>query len=229
MDKKKIIEKIRALQAKTTQSGCTEEEAIAAAAMVQRLLEKYNITLEECDIRESEFSKKEHPQDDQIGRSLYRVASAIAYMMDIRYWSAKPGSPKVITFFGFDHEVQIASYLLDICKNAIETQIAKEEYSARLLRERARNRYISSFIDGMTDRLAKRIREMKNKAPTGRGLIVLKRDLIDAELFNQGMKLDSRKGRKPMKGESGYQKGYEKGDDVLISQGISTVPRGRIK
>lgn len=39
----KIIEKIRALLEKTVENGASQEEAIAAAAMVKRLMEKYKI------------------------------------------------------------------------------------------------------------------------------------------------------------------------------------------
>ena len=58
MDRKKIAERIRALRAKTTTNGCTEEEAAAAATMVAKLLERYNMTLDETELRESEFALK---------------------------------------------------------------------------------------------------------------------------------------------------------------------------
>lgn len=51
-----IIEKIRALLAKTTAAGATEEEAAAAAAAAERLLAKYK--LDESDIRASPIVMK---------------------------------------------------------------------------------------------------------------------------------------------------------------------------
>lgn len=221
MDRKKIIERIRALRSKTTQNGCTEEEAAAAATMVAKLLERYNLTLDETELRESEFSSERHPQEDQLGRCIHRVAAAIAYMIDIRYWAARPGEAPAITFFGFSHEVEIASYLLDICRNAMIYQAEKIEHENRLLRANVRQRRIISFLDGMADRLAQRIRELKPKNPPGTGLIVLRGQLVDAELKRRGLNLQKKRGRGSWNLDDNYHRGRDAADRVALNSGIA--------
>jgi hypothetical protein len=50
--------KIKALAAKTLDNGCTEHEAMTAATKVGELLEQYNLSMSECDVREEKCIKK---------------------------------------------------------------------------------------------------------------------------------------------------------------------------
>ncbi|WP_298841915.1 DUF2786 domain-containing protein [uncultured Salinicola sp.] len=229
MDRKKIAERIRALRAKTEANGCTEEEAAAAAAMVAKLLERYGMTLDETEMRETGFSRERHAQDDLVGRCIHRVASAIAYMIDIRYWASKPGEEPAITFFGFDHEVEIASYLLDICRNAMTTQSERMGGELRLLRENVRRRRITAFLDGMADRLAQRIRDLKPPTPTGTGLVVLRTELIDAELDRLDLRLEKKRGRPSRSLDEEYGKGRAAGDRVALNRGIGRKESDRTR
>jgi hypothetical protein len=48
----KVKEKIRALNTKTVANGCTEEEALSAMNMVGKLLEQYNLSMDEVSLNE---------------------------------------------------------------------------------------------------------------------------------------------------------------------------------
>ena len=48
----RVKARIQALAEKTVSNGCTEAEAMAAAEMVGRLLERYALSMEEIDVRE---------------------------------------------------------------------------------------------------------------------------------------------------------------------------------
>ena len=220
MDKKKISERIRALRAKTVANGCTEEEAAAAAAMVAKLLARYNMTLDETELKENAFAQARQPLEDILGRSIHKIANAIAYMMDIRYWKTNPGEAPAITFFGFSHEVEIATYLLDICRNAMKNSAEKIEHENRLLRESVKRRRVISFLDGMADRLAKRIRALKPQDPPGTGLIVLRGALIDAELERLGHQFKKIKGRSSWNLDDNYERGRNAADKVALNKGI---------
>ncbi len=220
IDKSRIAARIRALRAKTVENGCTEEEAAAAAAMVASMLAKYNMTAEESDVRENEFAKEEVVVDDPVGERLWKIADGIAHMIDVRYWASRPGEQPSVTFFGFDHEVEIAAYLLDICRNAMTTKQAEEEFKGRLHRPSVRRRNIGAFLDGMADRLRERIRELKPETPTGTGLIVLRNQLIDAELANEGIELNNRASRASRDLEAGYGDGQRAADGVALNRGV---------
>ena len=53
----RVKARIKALAEKTVSNGCTEAEAMAAAEMVGRLLERYALSMEEIDVRENAASR----------------------------------------------------------------------------------------------------------------------------------------------------------------------------
>jgi hypothetical protein len=57
----RVKARIKALAEKTVSNGCTEAEAMAAAEMVGRLLERYALSMEEIDVREQRCIQVEVP------------------------------------------------------------------------------------------------------------------------------------------------------------------------
>ena len=53
LERSRVKARIRALAEKTTSNGCTEAEALSAAEMVGRLLERYALTMEQVDLRKT--------------------------------------------------------------------------------------------------------------------------------------------------------------------------------
>lgn len=53
----KVKARIKALAEKTTEQGCSEAEAMAAAEKVGQLLEQFNLSMEEIDVREQKCMK----------------------------------------------------------------------------------------------------------------------------------------------------------------------------
>ena len=47
----RLVQRIQALRAKTVEQGCTEQEALAAAAKVAELLDRYGLSLSEVSLR----------------------------------------------------------------------------------------------------------------------------------------------------------------------------------
>lgn len=220
-EREKIAARIRALLAKTVENGCTEDEAVQAAAKAAELLAKYNLTVDEVRLRENPFERQSTVHDDAVGERLWKVAAAISELTEVRYWVSPRGVwPIEINFFGFDHEVQIAGYLLRICRNAM----LREEVRLRrihLLKSQVKQRQIiHPFLDGMADSLHRRIRALKPPRPTGKGLVVLRNELIDAALKDEGMKLKQHPMRDSRDFESSYRSGVEAGDRVALNQGV---------
>ena len=87
LDKLKL--RIQGLRAKTIDNGCTEGEALAAAAKVAELLDRYDLSLTDVELREAPCDRLEYethrkkriPLDDCIG--------AIADFCDCRVWREK--------------------------------------------------------------------------------------------------------------------------------------------
>ena len=93
--------RIQGLRSKTTDNGCTEAEALLAAAKVAELLDRYDLSLTDVEIRNAQCEqrhyetrrKKRIPLDDCIG--------AIANFCDCRVWREKSQSGNArYVFFG---------------------------------------------------------------------------------------------------------------------------------
>lgn len=221
-DRERIAAKIRALLAKTVENGCTEEEAISAARVAATLLAKYNMTIDETELRANPFKRDSFRQEDEIGERLWKVASAIADLTGSRYWRSQLGVfPVEITFFGFAHEVDISKYLLAICVRALQDgrKLVLRQYA--LLVPNRRRRHLIAFIDGMVDRLAERILELRGTVPTGTGLVIVRNALIDEALAAENIRLSNLKSRASRDFEAAYIDGQIAGDKVSLNQGLS--------
>lgn len=220
-ERERIAARIRALLAKTVENGCTEEEALNAAQKAAEMLAKYNLTVDEVQMRESGFSRKTETFDDDVGERLWKIAAAVAHMTGSRYWVSAAGvRPVQINFFGFTHEVEVSRYVLEICATAMRQQERRLKVQHRLLRPAVQRRHTLPFLDGMADRLHRRIWEMKPPAPTGTGLIVLHKQLIDDALKAEGLDFTSRKTRNSRDHEASYRDGVKAGDKVSLNKGL---------
>lgn len=229
-ERERIAARIRALLAKTVENGCTEDEAVAAAAKAAEMLARHNLTIDEVQIRESKFKEHSERYDDILGERTWIVADAIAHLVECRYWRSNPGvHPVSITFFGFDHEVEIAQYLMAICVRALQDGLSRTNRRNGLLRPTIRTSKAKAFLDGMVQRLAERIRALKPPPPTGKGLVVLKQELIDAELTNNGVKMRKLSGRLSRDFDSEFMRGRAAGDKVSLNEGLRGDPKSVLR
>lgn len=188
-DREKIAARIRALRAKTVENGCTEDEAMAAAAKVAELLDAYNMTVDEAEMRASPFGQQSMEYEDHVGtRALWKVAAGVSKVTGAEWVLSRPGVfPVEITFFGFAHEVEISGYLLDICATAMRAEQSRILRGApKAVTPRQRNR-LFPFLDGMADRLYVRLVELAPKQPTGTGLMVVRDALIKQAMEDAGL------------------------------------------
>lgn len=223
-DREKIAARIRALLAKTVANGCTEDEALAAAQKAAEMLARYNLTVDEVEMRASPFTQEGDIFDGLVGERMWKIAAAVAHLTDTRYWTSPAGVvPVAINFFGFDHEVAVARYLLVICANAMNTEQERMHANYALLVANARRRKIIPYLDGMADRLHQRIRKMKPPAPTGRGLVVLRNQLIDDAMEQMKLKLSERATRGSRDREAEYLAGVRAGDGVALNTAMSAA------
>src|SRR5450756_762590 len=101
--------RIQGLRSKTTDNGCTEAEALLAATKVAELLDRYDLSLTDVEIRDAPceqreyetYRKKRIPLDDCVG--------AIANFCDCRVWREKnqAGEARYV-FFGLRSDVEVA-------------------------------------------------------------------------------------------------------------------------
>ncbi len=225
----KLRARIQALRAKTIDNGCTEGEAMAAAAKVAELLDRYELSLSDVEIREAQCEervyethlKKRIPIDECIG--------AIAAFCDCRVWREKNavGEARYV-FFGLPADVEVAHYLTELIDGAVRAELGRYKVSAEYRRFRHQERHLanSSFTLGMCASIADRLVAMKAERDgvvrsSGRGLVVLKAAVVNTELAKLGLTLRTvEAGPGRMISSAAFDAGGAAGETVSLHQGI---------
>ncbi|AWL96112.1 MULTISPECIES: DUF7168 domain-containing protein [Bradyrhizobium] len=224
----KLKLRIQALRAKTIANGCTEDEALSAAAKVAELLDRHDLSLSDVELRASPcerrvyetYRKKRIPLDDCIG--------AIAHFCDCRVWREKnPAGENIYVFFGLGADVEVAHYLAELIDGAVRAELGRFKTSVDYARFRHQERHLAnaSFALGMVASIAQRLVAMKASRDqvnesTGRGLVVLKTSVVDAELDKLDLKLRTARSTSRMVSMTAYEAGGAAGASLAINPGL---------
>lgn len=233
LDKLKM--RIQGLRAKTIDNGCTEEEALSAAAKVAELLDRYDLSLTDIDIREAPCErrayethrKKRIPLDDCIG--------AVANFCDCRVWREKnqAGESRYV-FFGLRSDIEVAHYLTELIDTAVRSELGRYKTTSGYGRFRHNERHTAnaSFALGMVASIADKLTAMKAgrdevKHGTGRGLVVLKASIVDAEFGKLDLNLRTQRGTGRMVSLTAYEAGGVAGASLAINPAVGESSNSR--
>ncbi|WP_419254490.1 DUF7168 domain-containing protein [Caulobacter sp. ErkDOM-YI] len=189
--------RIQGLRAKTTENGCTEAEALSAAAKVAELLDRHDLSLTDVEIRDSPCERREYETRRNKRIPLDGCIGAIAAFCDCRVWREKTpaGEPRFV-FFGLRSDVEVAHCLTELVDMAVRSELGRYKTSADYQRFRHQDRHLvnGSFTLGMITSIAAKLTAMKAQRDqtnhgTGRDLVVLKASVVQAELDRLDLKL----------------------------------------
>jgi len=226
----KLRARIRALLAKTTENGCTEEEALSAAAKVAELLDRHDVSLTDIEIREGQCERLEFEPAWKKRIPLDACIGAIAAFCDCRAWREKTASGGFrYVFFGLRADVTAASSLAELIDASVRSELGRYKTSREYLRFRHNERHLAnaSFALGMVDSIATRLLAMKaardeTNRGTGRNLVVLKASVVEEELARLGIQLRPADGANRMVSTSAYEAGGAAGESLAIGASIGT-------
>ncbi len=224
----KLRTRIQGLRAKTIDNGCTEGEALAAAAKVAELLDRYDLSLTDVELRHAPCErrayethrKKRIPLDDCIG--------AIADFCDCRVWREKnrTGEARYV-FFGLRSDIEVAHYLTELIDTAVRSELGRYKTTSDYQRFRHQERHVAnaSFALGMVASIADKLTAMKvardeANIRTGRDLVVLKAAVVDGELEKLGLKLQIVSRTSRMVSTTAYEAGEASGAALAFDPGI---------
>jgi len=230
LDFEKLKGRLQALRAKTVANGCTEGEALAAAAKVAELLDRHNLSLSDVEIRDAVCErrvyetrlKKRIPLDDCIG--------AIADFCDCRVWREKndAGEGRYV-FFGLAADIEVAHYLAELVDGAVRAELGRYKTSRDYQQFRHQERHLAnaSFALGMVASIADKLMAMKagrdeTNASTGRGLVVLKASVVDSELQRLGVTFQTVERPSRMIAPMAYDAGGIAGASLAINPALRT-------
>lgn len=154
----KVKARIRALAAKTVQRGCSEAEAMAAAAKVGELLDVYGLSMSEVELREEACVQRRAAFAGPARTALRWMYPALLRFCECRGWT---DGRHDFVLFGLEPDVQMAEWLLQVVARALEHEEARYRSSpAYAARRDAPQAVLRSFRYGFADRLSKRLDEL---------------------------------------------------------------------
>jgi hypothetical protein len=216
--------RIQGLRAKTTENGCTEAEALSAAAKVAELLDRHDLSLTDVEIRDSPCERREYETHRNKRIPLDGCIGAIAAFCDCRVWREKTpaGEPRFV-FFGLRSDVEVAHYLTELVDIAVRSELGRYKTSADYQRFRHQDRHLvnGSFTLGMITSIAAKLTAMKAQRDqanngTGRDLVVLKASVVQDELDRLDLKLTTVRRAKRTVSPDAYDAGGAAGASLAL-------------
>jgi hypothetical protein len=230
-----IARRVRALLAKTTEAGCTEAEAMAAAEMAKALMDKYSISQTEAEI-EAEGTKQGTSERVRAGRVIISdyLSQAVSRFCDCKAWQqgkydlyGRRVSSHV--FLGGVADVDFATWLLKSLADFVKVETGKFIHGGGALSGGRRAELFQSFSIGCASRIAQRLNALtsdrKIKAEVmsdGRALVVVKGAIVDRAFAATGIKLRSGSRKSAGVGSSGaYNAGRAAGDRASFGRPVN--------
>jgi hypothetical protein len=227
------IARIRALMAKTIANGCTEAEAQTAAEAVDRLLEAYELNLDEITVKAQELI---HVEIKAFKHAVLYSGTGVGNFTDCKYWV--DGTKLTLNFLGLGVDPEIAEYLMLLFKRAIDREVAtyslmNPEFA--ILHGEDRDQAVWAFQVGMANRLGGRLGDLKGKRDftaksKGTDLVIVKQPLIDAGMAALGIVLRGGFNGPSVRNMKAYSAGKAAAENVNINAGVgrSNSAAGRI-
>lgn len=226
-----IIKKIQLLKEKTVYNGCSEAEAMSAAEKISQLLNEYDLSMSEVEMKSQVFEQNDLIVDGSIRKPIHDIVATIGIFTDTKVWYAKKDKKFVYSFFGAKNDVMFAHYLFDLLSNSMDFEYKKfqktDQYKA--IGGRAAR---SSFYKGMAIRLSQRLKEMKKNIKNEtqeRGLVLYDKMGLVKQKFNElnvRLKNDSRK--TTISNANAFYAGKKAADNININKGVTSMQKAKV-
>lgn len=221
------LKRIRALLAKTVANGCSESEAMAAAAKAGELMDRYGLTYSDLELKSERC--QQHEATDR-HHYVELVANAIARFCHCRVWSDEGR----IQYFGLPIDVLIAGYMTDLCRSAMESGFKTFLHSDQRPQGQSGRALRKPFMVAMGLRLSERIKAMamvrERTAITadGTSLVLVKNAVVDEQYHALGYRFT--RGPPPrQQGHAAAQAaGQAAGDRVNLVPGVQGAPASKL-
>src|SRR5882724_10031093 len=137
--------RIQGLRSKTTDNGCTESEALLAAAKVAELLDRYDLSLTDVEIRDAPCEQREYETYRKKRIPLDACIGAIANFCDCRVWREKnqAGEARYV-FFGLRSDIEVAHYLTELIDTAVRFELGRYKTTPEYRQFRHKERHTAN-------------------------------------------------------------------------------------
>jgi hypothetical protein len=236
----KVKARIRALAARTVERGCSEAEAMAAAAKVGELLEVYGLSMSEVELREEACVQRVLVFDDPRRQAMGWLFPALLRFTECRGWTVGRAD---YVIFGLEPDVQMAEYLMQVIATALHYEESRFRRLPDYLRARAAPQSVlRSFRIGFADRVAARLEELgahrraaeqarqqAQQRSGGTSLMVIKERKIEDGFRSLGVRLRTVTRSTVVRDRGAYGRGREAGGRVGLDRPVGAGRNGRLK
>ena len=222
-DLERVIARIRALQAKTQQAGCTEAEAMAAASKAEELLRKYDITLTAEDITGQTCTLARFPTGRKRFEGVDNCVEPIADFCECWAWIERQEDNTINhVIFGMPADVEAASALYHMVNDTFATETAAfkagETYAATPSNQRATA--TRSFRMGLANGIQRKLETLKiervrhTQQSSGTDLVPVKTRTMQKALDRLGIQLEQEgKPRRRLLDTASFRQGQASGQE----------------
>ena len=224
-DLDKLKNRLQGLRAKTIANGCTEEEALAAAAKVAELLDRHDLSLSDLEIRQELCEQSAIETNRKQRQPISACIPAIAEYCDCKVWLEKDAERRIrYVFFGLRPSVEMAHYVHDVIASAMQT--AWEGYAGSQRFIRYANDERGSFLFGMAVSIADKLTTMKaerdeaNRASSGRDLVVIRHAIVESEFTKLDLNLRRARASGKKVAAGAFEAGQAAGQSLALHPGI---------
>jgi hypothetical protein len=220
-----LLARIEALRRKTTDRGCTEPEAMAAAAKVAALLDRHGLSMSDLELRAQPCSRLALPTGRSRIGPLDECAPAVAAFLDCRFWFETDADGRLIqVFFGLPADVQAAGVLMPLIVQAFETEANRFRAGPEYLRGRGGRRRAlhTSFVLGLSHGIQAKLAAMRTEREaalrplSGRDLVLAKAGVVDAAVETLGLRFRSRNPAARPVNAAAFDAGHAAGERIEV-------------
>ena len=192
-DRNSIIEKIKALLAKTTANGATEAEMMSALDKASAMMDAYDITDADVQVAKDEAAMlhAEPPDLKDPHQIKWRLCYGVGEFCNVKIYRSRHETG--LKCIGMPSDVQFAMWLLDTLADFVFAELYAHLIGC-LAPQNERRVIIRSFTEACCDRIADRLlalveRSKAARTSNGRELVVVKDAAIKAFMKDNGIRL----------------------------------------
>lgn len=239
-----IKRKVFGLLQKTVEANCTKEEALGACEAAGKLMDQYNLTMSDIQIRQQKCVqvnvKIPGTKGGKAGPMKFCTISLARYC-DVKIWWGRGRRSYVNTagnyvIFGLEQDTELFLYLYEVILNAMRRE--KKDFKKSTHYKECQGvgfakRATANFYKGMALQIADRLDAIKinrrrEVETTGRDLVLLKSQMIDDEFQSTGIKLSTRYQRDKRVDMGARNLGRDAGDRVNLNGAINGTTAARV-
>jgi hypothetical protein len=226
MTRNSIIDKIKALLAKTTANGATEAEMLSALDKASALMDAYDVSDEDVQIAKDEAAilHADPPDLKDPHKIKWRLSYAVGEFCGVQIYRSRQQTG--LKCIGMPSDVQFAMWLLDSLADFVFAELYAHLIGC-LAPQNERRVIIRTFTEACCNRISDRLFELVERSKTartsnGRELVVIKGAAIKAFMEDNGIHLRTCTGRSPSTFDAAAQAaGHAAGDRASFGRPVT--------